>query len=405
MTGFLAMTCTRLMDPLLAAVAADFRMSVPAVSVVIAAYTLPYALNQLLLGPLADRFGKLHVMLAAISLFALFTGLCATATSLPMLMLLRAFSGAASAGLIPVAISYIGDAVSYETRQVTLSRYLTGSVTGLTLAGPIGGIISEFLGWRMAFVLLSVAAAGVTGLLAVRLRHLPDPRQEGKLFNAGHYLNLAGRTPSRLFLLATAAEGAVTTGAFPFVAPFLHKHFSLSYGAVGLILAFFGGGAFLYTRLATKLLPRMGELRFILTGGCMMTVCLVLATLLRSWGGFIAVEAGLGLGYYLLHGVMQTRATELLPNARSTAMSSFAFMLFLGQSVGSLAFAMWVALFGYRWALLTDAALLLLLTLALRHIVACAATAAQARPRGGSGSMRTKPPSSSHANARSRPFK
>lgn len=380
--GFLAMACARVMDPLLAEIAADFRIGVPAASIVIAAFTLPYGLNQLVLGPLGDRIGKLRVMLAALVGFVVFTGLCATAVNLPMLVLLRALSGAMSAGMIPAAMAYIADAVPYEQRQITISRYMTGNVMGLTLAGPVGGIIGEFLGWRAVFLVLAAAGAGVSVLLGWRLRALPDPRHPGPLFNPGNYLNLAARPASRLLLLATAAEGAVTTGAFPFLAPFMHQDFALSYAAAGLILSFFGVGAFLYTRIATPLLPRLGEPGFILLGGGMMVLCLVLATLLRGWTGFVALETGLGLGYYLLHGVLQARATELLPHARSTAMASFAFMLFLGQSIGALAFAAWIAAAGYRWSLRADAGLVAAVTLALYWLVR-RALSAQARAAAG----------------------
>lgn len=359
--GFLSMAGARVMDPLLAVVAADFGNSVPEVSVVIAAFTLPYGLNQLIMGPLADRFGKLRAMLAALVGFVLFTLLCAAAGNLPMLVLLRALAGAASAGLIPISMAYIGDAVPYEERQITLSRYMTGNVMGLILAGPIGGMLGEYVSWRGVFVLLAAAGAVVAGLLAYRLRALPD-RRDGAAFNVASFLALATRRDARLLLIGTAAEGAVAAGAFPFVAPFLHQDFGLSYGAVGLILACFGIGAFLYTRLAPIVLPRLGEPGMILTGGALITLCLVLATVTPSWASFIALEAGLGLGYYLLHGVLQARATELLPHARSTAVATFAFMLFLGQSIGALSLAAWIAAAGYRTALLADAGMTLALT-------------------------------------------
>lgn len=367
--GFLSMSGARVMDPLLAVVAADFGIGVPAVSVVIAAFTLPYGLNQLVMGPLGDRFGKLRAMLAALVGFVLFTGLCATAGNLPMLVVLRALAGAASAGLIPISMAYIGDAVPYARRQITLSRYMTGNVMGLILAGPIGGVLGEYVSWRGVFVVLAGAGAVVAGLLASRLRALPD-RHDGAAFSVASYLVLATRPAARVLLLGTAAEGAVAAGAFPFLAPFLHEGFGLSYGAVGLVLACFGLGAFLYTRLAPLLLPRLGEPGLVLTGGSVITLCLVLATLTPSWSSFVAIETGLGLGFYLLHGVLQARATELLPHARSTAVASFAFMLFLGQSVGALSLAAWIAAAGYRPALLADAVLVLAVTFWLRHVVA-----------------------------------
>jgi predicted MFS family arabinose efflux permease len=367
--GFLSMSGARVMDPLLAVIAADFRVSVPTASIVIAAFTLPYGLNQLVLGPLGDRFGKLRVMLGALLGFVVFTGLCATARDLTMLVVLRACSGAASAGLIPLSMAYIGDAVPYEQRQIVISRYMTGNVMGLILAGPIGGVLGEQIGWRGVFLVLAAAAAIVATLLARRLHTLPDQRGAAA-FSPANYLTLATRPAARLLLLATAAEGAMTMGAFPFIAPFLHAEFGLSYGVVGLILACFGVGSFLYTRLAPVVLPRLGEPGMILAGGGLMTLCLLAATVTPSGLSFVAIEVGLGLGFYLLHGVLQARATELLPHARSTAVASFAFALFLGQSVGALSLAAWIAAAGYRAALIAEAAMVLLVALWLRRIVA-----------------------------------
>jgi predicted MFS family arabinose efflux permease len=40
------------------------------------------------------------------------------------------------------------------------------------------------------------------------------------------------------------------------------------------------------------------------------------------------------MGYYTMHGTLQTRATELAPDARGTAISLFAFFFFMGQATG-----------------------------------------------------------------------
>jgi predicted MFS family arabinose efflux permease len=42
----------------------------------------------------------------------------------------------------------------------------------------------------------------------------------------------------------------------------------------------------------------------------------------------------LGFGYYMLHNTLQTNATQMLPEARGTAVAGFSSALFLGQSVG-----------------------------------------------------------------------
>jgi predicted MFS family arabinose efflux permease len=42
----------------------------------------------------------------------------------------------------------------------------------------------------------------------------------------------------------------------------------------------------------------------------------------------------IGLGFYMLHNVLQTQATQMAPDHRSTAVTLFASVLFLGQSSG-----------------------------------------------------------------------
>jgi len=361
--GFLSSAGARVVDPLLHAIATDFALSVPDMWVVIAAFTLPYGLNQLVLGPFGDRYGKLLVMLGSLAGYALFTGACAFATDLTGLALLRALAGAASAGLIPVGMAYIGDAVPYEQRQVTLSKFLTGIVLAQTLAGPVGGIFGQYVGWRGVFLVLAALAVGVTIALALRIRGLPDRRSPGRMFKPENYVRMATHRTGRLVLIAAALDGALFVGCFPFLAPYLHEHFGLDYAPVGLILACFGLGAWAYTLFARRLLALMGEAGMALAGGLLMAAALALAVSSGRWWLFIPVELALGLGFFMLHSVLQARATEMLPQSRATAVATFACLLFLGQSGGALLIGGAIARFDYPVAFLLDAGCIVLMTL------------------------------------------
>jgi|GEM_PF-2290591 len=55
----------------------------------------------------------------------------------------------------------------------------------------------------------------------------------------------------------------------------------------------------------------------------------------------------MGLGFYMMHSTLQTQATELAPEARGTAVSLFAFSLFIGQGIGAAVFGRIVDNFGY----------------------------------------------------------
>ncbi len=354
--GFLSSAGARIVDPVLHAISVDFSVAVSDLWVVIAAFTLPYGLNQLILGPVGDRFGKLRVMLGALVGYAVFTGGCALATDLTTLTLMRALAGAASAGLIPVGMAYIGDSVPYEQRQVTLGKFLTGNVLALVMAGPLGGLFGQYVGWRGVFVVLSSMAVIVTVAFAVRIKDLPDRRAPGRMFKPENYVRMAKLPMGRLVLSAAALDGMLLIGCFPFMAPYLHEHFDLTYAHVGLLLACFGAGAFAYTRLARPLLRRLGEGGMALAGGGMMAAALLLSVASPVWWPFVVVQLLLGMGFFTLHGVLQAQATELLPQARATAVATFACLLFLGQSVGALLMGFMIGRFGYRVAFLSDAA-------------------------------------------------
>ena len=357
------------MDPVLHAIATDFSVAVPDLWVVIAAFTLPYGLNQLLLGPLGDRFGKLRVILGSLVFYALFTAACALAADLRGLALLRALSGAASAGIIPVGMAFIGDAVPYEQRQVTLSKFLTGVVLAQVLAGPVGGVFGQYVGWRGVFLVLGGLAVLVALGFWWRTRGLVDRRAPGRLFKPELYVAMARHRTGRLVLFAAGLDGMLFVGCFPYLAPYLHERFELPYAHVGAVLACFGFGAFAYTRMARWLVPRLGEGGMVLGGGMLMAGGLALGVVSSVWPLFIVVELMLGLGFFMLHGVLQAQATEMLPQARATAVATFACLLFLGQSVGALVVGGWIARYGYGVAFLLDAGGIVVLALWLWRVL------------------------------------
>ncbi len=364
--AFLSLAGARVIDPLLPVIASEFNESVPVVAIVITAFTLPYGINQLFLGPIGDRFGKLRVLLGALVGYALATGACAFANDLPTLTVLRACAGAASAGMIPVGLAYIGDAVPYAGRQLALSRFLTGAVLAQIMAGPIGGLFGQYLGWRGLFLGLAALAIGTTAALAQRIRDLPDRTNPRARISLDGFVVLARGSLSRRLLIASLIDGALLGGSFPFVASFLRERFDLEYGVIGLVLACFGIGAWTYTRFAARIIRVLGEPGMVLAGGAMMAGGLALGMLIADWRSFPVIEFMLGMGYMMLHGVLQARATEMLPDARATAVAAFVALLFLGQSLGALGMARAIAWIGYRPGFLVVAGLIVALAVWLR---------------------------------------
>ncbi len=120
---------------------------------VFSAYLLASTTTVPMYGKLADLFGRLRIFTISVFLFLLGAGLCGLAQTFPQLILFRAIQGLGAGGVIPVAITVVGDIYSLEER---------GRVQGIfsavwaisSLVGPAaGGLITDFLSWRWVFLI------------------------------------------------------------------------------------------------------------------------------------------------------------------------------------------------------------------------------------------------------------
>jgi predicted MFS family arabinose efflux permease len=335
--AFMVIADMRVIDPLLHIIAEEFGASVGSAAVIVTAYNIPYGLFQLVYGPLGDRIGKLKVMTAAMILFALGTAACALVSSLTMLTLLRFLTGIAAAGIIPLSLAYIGDNFPYAERQTAIGHYLSAIVLGQILSGSLGGIFGEYLSWRDIFLLFGVVSIGIAVALWRASRLVPDGgRTQGKLGLAAFkpYQQLMSKPATRLVIMAVFIEGFFFFGGFAYIGAFLRDQYSLSYVAIGLMLSAFGLGGLIYSRSVRWLVHRFGESGLIRLGGWLICACYLSIAVFQNWLLFIAFNILMGLGFYMLHSTLQTKATELAPEARGTAVSLFVFSLFLGQGIG-----------------------------------------------------------------------
>jgi predicted MFS family arabinose efflux permease len=142
-------------------------------------------------------------------------------------------------------------------------------------------------------------------------------------------------------LLVTCIEGALAFSAIAFIPAHLHATFDLTMPTAGAIVALYGVGGLLYSRCARVLLRRFGETGLANIGGACMGLAFATIAFTPSW--ILALPACLvaGFGFYALHNTLQTNATQMAPAVRGTAVSLFACVLFLGQSLGVLC-AAWV---------------------------------------------------------------
>ncbi|HTR83555.1 MAG TPA: MFS transporter, partial [Reyranella sp.] len=284
-----------------------------------------------------DRYGKMPVVAIACLAAAIFCATSALSGSLGVLAGLRFLTGAASSAIIPLAMAWLGDNVSYDKRQTTLARFLTGQTLGLMTGAAMGGALGDWLGWRTVFWLLTAIylAAGLALFATMRLR--PEIARPGRRSQGSMLAQMASvlRRPWALtVLIVVALEGGTFWGCFTFVAADLHQRFGLSFAAVGLAVAAFGAGGFTYVTVAPQLVRLLGERGLVLWGGTGLGLSFAaLALAPNAWVAF-GVIVLVGVTFYMLHNTLQTNGTQMAPEARGSALALFTVCLFGGQSIG-----------------------------------------------------------------------
>ncbi|KXZ21297.1 MFS transporter [Bacillus nakamurai] len=149
---FLCMIDTTIMNIALPAIQSDLNTSLEKMSWILNIYTMSIAVFAIPLGRIADIFGKAKIYIIGLFIFGLGSMLCALAHSGEFLILFRFIQSIGAAILFPTAMVIGVSAVPLAKRNTALT--ILGVTQGLSAAlGPaVGGVITEYLGWRWVFL-------------------------------------------------------------------------------------------------------------------------------------------------------------------------------------------------------------------------------------------------------------
>ena len=332
----------RICDPMLPALASEFSVGLAAVAPVIGFYAIAQGLMQLVYGPIGERYGLFLVATWATLLAGLASLFCATTEQLDFLIFGRMLTGAAAAGIIPLLFAWIGERVPYSLRQISIARVVSGVTLGAVAGQAIGGIMIDTLGWRWAFALQAL------------LYLLPASLMLRRAYGAGNAMGSGAVTPAALSLVSSlksysalladpwvrrvsmivGLEGLLFFSVLALFPSAFHEWFDLPLWHAGLVTSAFGLGGFAYTRLAPKLVGRLGEIKLVRLGAIGNTICLLAIACSPHWVFAAALSFVLGLSFYCLHNTLQTHGTQMAPQRRGIAMALFASIYFAGQAVG-----------------------------------------------------------------------
>jgi DHA2 family multidrug resistance protein-like MFS transporter len=135
------------------------------------------------MGGLADRFGRMRIMMLGFVLSIVGSLLVGSAPAgslaTPLLMLGRAIQGLSAACIMPSSLALVKAYWDGPARQRAVSLWSIGSWGGSGLGSLFGGLVAQNFGWRWIFF-ASIAVA-LAGMLLVR------GTPESKAVGSGHY--------------------------------------------------------------------------------------------------------------------------------------------------------------------------------------------------------------------------
>jgi len=339
---FASMAAQRICDAMLPELSRVFAVGLAQAAQVVSVFAITYGAAQLFYGPLGDRVGKFRVITFATLGCSIGSALAVFAGTLDMLVFARLLMALGAAALIPMTMAWVGDSVPSDQLQEMLTRTGLGSTLGIVGGQLVGGLLTDALGWRWAFVFMTVLFGVVGSLLWLDLRRQRAPAAKAeapaqsapRLSFVTQALLIVTGPWSRIILLMALVEGAAGFGVLAIWASHLHRSLSLSLSLAGAIVALFGLGGMLYMAVGRHLIRRFGQQGLVLFGGGIVGVSSLVLAYSPHWGPALPASLLAGFGFFMFHNTMQANATQMAPHARGTAVSLFSSSLFLGQSIG-----------------------------------------------------------------------
>jgi DHA1 family bicyclomycin/chloramphenicol resistance-like MFS transporter len=328
---------TDLYLPALPALRQELGAGMAQTQLTLTALLLAFGLSQLVWGPLSDRFGRRPILLWGLAAYVLASIASTLAPTMTQLIVARTVQGAAMGAGVMCARAIVRDLYGPVEGARMMSKGLTGLGLIACLSPPLGGLLSDWMGWRVALLTLSLFGAATLALVLLRfeetLRHQNPKALHPATLLATWRRILGNPTFWSFSLLAAASYGGLFTflasSSFIFI-----QTLGLSKAGYGLLVFSTSFTYLLGTVLCRRLLPRLGLRRTVAlsTGGSLLGGSLL------GLAGLTGLHSGWTLMppfylFMLAHGInqpcSQSGAVGPFPQAAGTASAFNGFFMML----------------------------------------------------------------------------
>jgi len=195
--------------PSLGVMAIEFGVGYETMALSVSCYLAFTAILQLVVGPIADRYGRRPVLLTSLVIFSVASIGCAFADDFPTFLIFRVLQGSVITGAV-LSRAIVSD-IAEPNRAASLLGYIAMAMSLAPILSPtIGGIISELAGWRANFWLYTGLGIALCALVWVQLPETSNGSSDDSTSFVQSYLELL----VSLHFWAYALVMALSIGAF-----------------------------------------------------------------------------------------------------------------------------------------------------------------------------------------------
>jgi len=170
--------------PSMPEMATEFGVSDAKIQSTLVLFMLAMGIGQILIGPLADRFGRKPIALFGVCLYIASSLFATYVTEFQYLQLARILQGIAACATSIVVFSAVRDNFSNE-KSAHYYSYLNGVICVIpALAPSLGGLLALQFGWRSTFLFMAAYAILVLIVIAFKF---PETRPKNTITSSNLY--------------------------------------------------------------------------------------------------------------------------------------------------------------------------------------------------------------------------
>ncbi len=318
----------------------DLEMTTALFGLTLSVFALTFAIAQLFLGPVVDRYESKRIMLAGMLLFSIASLGGIFVQSIEAFFLIRTLQALGIAAAVIVGIALISDVIPGSERGRAMGTFEILNAAGAAAGPIIGAFIAIWIGWRMDFLLLGLVGIG---LAIFAYWQLPEQAVRTEKVGVREMFTILRNPPTLGATIIGFVQFYALFTVFTLLPLMLNTQFGLGIGSIGLLVSLLPIGAIIGSLLGGRASDRTNIRNVLIPGSLLAAFAFSILTLISRSAdqstpiAIIAgavITSGFAIGFCLP--AQLKIMVDYFPSLRGTVSGLAIFFRFIGAALSPI---------------------------------------------------------------------